>query len=377
MSLPRRFVTVSRVLVADLLRSSYSAQSDRCHLNEAIEWLYRSQDVTDCAGSSASYNLILGWQGPYPETTGYIASTLFEHARLYHCEESRKRAISMCDWLLSTQLKEGGFPGGTNPTPESAMNVFNTGQIVLGLVDAYQETGNREYKSAVERACRWLVDEQAPMGYWNSFDYKAEVHSYTSRIAWSLLRGWEVTGIDDFRTAALSNIQWVITQQTPNSWFRDSAFVSGDKPFLHTIAYTIRGLLESSRFLEDSLGFREAKRAADTLLDIQKEQGPLRGAYSETWDGVRYYCLTGNAQVATIWLRLFDLTGESHYHAAARQEIDFLKTIHRLTGPPEIRGGLKGSHPIWGKYMYLRYPNWATKFLVDAIMKIDSMEDPQ
>jgi hypothetical protein len=33
-----------------------------------------------------------------------------------------------------------------------------------------------------------------------------------------------------------------------------------------------------------------------------------------------------------------------------------------------IRGGVKVSDPIWGSYMTYRYPNWAVKFFVDAIM---------
>jgi hypothetical protein len=33
-----------------------------------------------------------------------------------------------------------------------------------------------------------------------------------------------------------------------------------------------------------------------------------------------------------------------------------------------VRGGLKGSHPIWGRYMFGTYPNWAAKFLMDALL---------
>ena len=33
------------------------------------------------------------------------------------------------------------------------------------------------------------------------------------------------------------------------------------------------------------------------------------------------------------------------------------------------RGALKGSHPINGGYMTYRYPNWASKFFIDALLK--------
>ena len=32
------------------------------------------------------------------------------------------------------------------------------------------------------------------------------------------------------------------------------------------------------------------------------------------------------------------------------------------------KGGLKGSHPYWGRYISFRQPNWATKFFIDAIL---------
>jgi len=37
-------------------------------------------------------------------------------------------------------------------------------------------------------------------------------------------------------------------------------------------------------------------------------------------------------------------------------------------GPPETRGGIKGSFPIFGQYGTYQYLNWACKFFVDANM---------
>ena len=35
---------------------------------------------------------------------------------------------------------------------------------------------------------------------------------------------------------------------------------------------------------------------------------------------------------------------------------------------PNICGAIKGSQPIWGGYAPFTYPNWATKFFVDAML---------
>ena len=46
-----------------------------------------------------------------------------------------------------------------------------------------------------------------------------------------------------------------------------------------------------------------------------------------------------------------------------------------LDGPPEIRGGIKGSFPIDGQYGQYEYLNWAAKFFADALM-IDHNDRP-
>jgi uncharacterized protein YyaL (SSP411 family) len=79
--------------------------------------------------------------------------------------------------------------------------------------------------------------------------------------------------------------------------------------------------------------------------------------------------------MAVIWYRLFEATGEKRYRRAADETVAFLKRKQRMDGPPEVRGGLKGSHPVWQRYMYLRYPNWATKFLADALLLSETFSD--
>ena len=49
--------------------------------------------------------------------------------------------------------------------------------------------------------------------------------------------------------------------------------------------------------------------------------------------------------------------------------LDYVLTVHDITTKNNnIRGAVKGSHPIWGDYTPLAYPNWATKFLIEALM---------
>jgi len=352
-------------------------ESDDTHLDAAIEWLCHSQDVTDTGGSAASYNLLLGWEGPYPETSGYIVPTLFEYADRVDDDAVRERAIAMAEWTLATQHEQGSFPGGTGGDGDP--NAFNTGQIILGLAEAYRQTGDQRYRDAVRDACDWLVDAQSPTGHWADHDYKSRPHVYTARVAWPLLVGADVLGreTEPYRRAARRNLEWVVDNQRSNGWFDRASFGAGESPFLHTIAYTIRGLLEGGCLLDDDELFQSGKRAADALLTIQSNEGSLKGSYDETWTPGWYHCLTGNAQMALAWARLYEFTGNHDYLVGARTAVQFCKRHQSLGGAAATSGGLPGSYPIVGRYMYLRYPNWGAKFFADALLKLAELDgDP-
>jgi hypothetical protein len=34
----------------------------------------------------------------------------------------------------------------------------------------------------------------------------------------------------------------------------------------------------------------------------------------------------------------------------------------------DLRGAIKGSQPVWGAYSRLTFPNWATKFFIEAML---------
>lgn len=367
------------LLVADVVRDlcgrRTSTRPNRHHLDESIRWLFRSQNATGGGGSAASYNPILGWDGPYPETSGYIIPTLYEYDSRFGSPEARRRATAMARWLLTTQKSTGGFPEGVAPSPDTTPSVFNTGQILLGLVRAYEETGDESFREAVRRAAEWLVSVQHEDGYWDAYDYRDTVHSYSSRIGWSLLVAADVIDEERLRDAGYRNLSWVAGRRLGNGWFADASFDSTGDPYLHTIAYTIRGLLEGAVVLDDATLFEAARESADRLLEVQERDGVLRGEYDSTWHGSSYYCLTGNAQVAVVWLRLADVTGRRRYRSAAEREVEFLKTVHRVDAPLPIRGGLPGSYPIWKPYLRFRYPNWATKFFADALLRLETETD--
>src|SRR5439155_681775 len=132
-----------------------------------------------------------------------------------------------------------------------------------------------------------------------------EARSYYSEVSWALLLLWRLTGLDRYREAAIRNLEWVVGQQAPNGFFCRSGFELGKPAVLHTIAYTIQGVLESGYLLEDSALEASARNAAETLALLQEHSGILRGSYDDEWRaGTTSRCLTGLAQMGVVWRRL-------------------------------------------------------------------------
>jgi hypothetical protein len=63
---------------------------------------------------------------------------------------------------------------------------------------------------------------------------------------------------------------------------------------------------------------------------------------------------------------LYRYTGERRYRDAAYRANRFVRRSVDVRGPDEIRGGVKGSHPVDGAYGRYQYLNWAVKFTIDA-----------
>lgn len=372
MSMRKRVNSASSTIWRDIRGIESDIQSRETHLNAAVDWIRASQDATDGGGSSANYNLVLGWDDPYPETTGYLVPTLYDVADQYGEPELSDRAERMARWLLSVQLESGGFPAGTYSGDEQDPSVFNTGQILRGIVRASQETGEKGFQESAVAAVEWLDEVQQPGGYWDEYDYRRTSHSYASRISWSVLEAATKFNIDIGYEVAAANLSWVLEQCSENGWYERCSFDGSGPAYLHTIAYTIRGLLESANFLDGELaerGYRAAKIGADELLSNQQQNGIPYGKYDSHWTAVSdYRCLTGNAQIGIVWARLYEQTGDDQYRTALNQTVRYLKSAQTMHGPETIYGGLRGSDPVWGRYMYLRYPNWAAKFLIDILL---------
>jgi len=370
---PWRPLHVRLVLDEFSNRRKQPVDSHRKHLVATIEWLCRAQDArrgeTDAGGVSAGWSFEDGWLPSYPETTGYIIETFIEAARRLGQPDLEKRAGRMIDWELSIQQADGAFPGHFGE-PGSRPVIFNTGQIMHGMNVGFEQFGRRECLEAAVRAGHWLDAQQDDDGAFRKFEHNNVPHVYNTRGTWALVKTAQLAGDDRLRRAAIRNLDWALAQQTPSGWFARNAFVEGRQPFTHTIAYAIRGFLESGLLLGDERYVDAAVRAARGVAGKQRADGWLPGTFGEGWVSQdNYCCLTGVAQICICWSRLRDAAGEQNFEANIESGIAYLKSSQRLDDPvDEVRGGIAGSWPIWGAYSRFEFPNWAAKFFADALM---------
>lgn len=365
---------VAEIILHDLFKNQQFALDNSKHIKEAARWLCNAQDSTNDGGVSEGYHLYHGWLPSYPETTGYVIETFFDYFNLTDDESIKKRAVKMADWLVAIQNDDGSIPDSYF----KKKMVFDTGQVIFGFVRAFKEMNEIKYKESAIKAGDWLLKAQEEDGNWKKFAVDGIPHTYYSRVAWSLAQLHSITNEDKYIIACKKNIEWAIQQQEGNGWFNKASFNLKNhiRPFTHTIAYTIRGILEAGLYFDEERYIGAAIKAADSLVDNISEDGFIPGTYDNLWNGdYNFSCLTGNAQLAIIFLKIFMKTRNKKYYTAGEKINRYLKLKQELRiRNKNIHGAIAGSHPIWGKYIHFTYPNWAAKFFIDSLILEDKVQ---
>jgi hypothetical protein len=336
----------------------------------AIAWIERAQDADPSGGVPAVYAPLRGWSPPYPETTGYIIPTFLALAVRLDRPLLMQRAIRMGEWLLRIQNPDGAFPGGVwVAVKRERESIFNSGQILYGLVALWKATGELRWRDAGLRCARWLLSNQDADGAWRRFAYRDTLHVYKTRVAWAMgLAGkhWDDAQLID---GATRNIENALSFQDERGWFEHASFDADTAPVLHTFVYTVQGVLEAGLVLGRQDFVDRAVLSSQALAQSQSADGSLPGRVQRDFAGGGFRCLTGIAQQVIVWGRLRqigDTRGRWREHSAAA--LAYLRGV-QVRKPGHVNdGGFAGSRPVWGPYMRLRYPNWAVKFYLDAVI---------
>ncbi len=350
---------------------AFTLEEKKEALGKAVSWLLRAQKMMKDDGFG-SYRLTDGWSDSYPETSGYIIPTLIRYSKMIDDTEILNKAIAAGDWLIGIQKKSGGWQGGKMNENQQEV-VFNSGQIIRGLLEIYLINDNDKYLGSSVKAGNWLCSVQHKEGYWKKYTPLNEARVYDSYVDVPLLKLWKMTGDKKYKDAAIKNLNWIVEKkQHKNGWFEDcdNTVKRNNKPILHTIAYTIDGLLNSGQILDDDKYIEAGKKAADILLSVFMEKHYLNGRYDHNWKGTEYLMTTGYAQMGVVWFKLYEITGNKKYFDNACKINDLLVIVQnrKIKKDKNTKGALTGSVPLWGRYELFGFPNWATKYFADSLM---------
>lgn len=357
-------------------RPSGPVQPDLVHLRAAAAWLAAAQDSQPDGGISGRYRLASGWTSSYPETTGYLIPTMLGLAGRLDRAEWEGRAERAVQFLLDVQLDSGAFPGGEIAENRDQPSPFNTAQILNGLNAFAIARRDERVRAAAERAAAWLVSVQDTDGAYRKHFYWTPA-SYSAHLSCWLAEHAVLHDDATARAAAERHLDWVLAlQDRETGWFERSGFSEVEQEariaVLHTIAYTIWGVLLLGLLLKREDAVAGAHRAAMSVLRRLEVSRALPGFLDSRWRGVHQpACLTGNVQMALIWLKLHEaVEADGRLVNAALLAIDEVKKAQDLgSANPGIRGGIPGSFPLWGDYIPLAIPNWAAKFFLDSLFE--------
>jgi len=341
-------------------------------LVSAANWIGFSERPS--GGSSAQYTPAIGWSKSYPETTGYLIPTLLNVAKKTGDRSHSARAYRFGEWLLAIQNSDGSWNGGQYPNRAPKPSIFNTGQILKGLVSLSRDSGDKIWLDAAERGARWLVDGLGPDYLWKGGDYLSNTTpSYYIHVFWPILEVYSLRPSSKILIPTSKGVRALAERRLHNGVISGWSFENSKPAFTHTIAYTIRGFQECGRILDDPYLFNCIDEALDILMRRSELRGgALPGSFDENWQvGGDFVCLTGNLQIAKCLLIREEKSPDLRLVNAAARMIDYVCKKQQLYSPVHgLRGGIPGSSPFCGPYMSMRYPNWAAKYFCDAIMAL-------
>lgn len=349
--------------------TSNGQTDDKVHLEAAAAFILRSIQQGHGRASSKGYKVGKGWMPPYRETTGYIVPTLLDLADNLDRPDLASTAERLGDWLAQVQEPGGGFVERDLRQADKPV-VFNTGQILHGFNALILRRGRQDLVPSARRAGDFIVSSADDTGSFVRNEHYDMAHAYNVRSAWALLTLGRILGEKAYENVALANADWTVAQQTANGFFRNNIFQPGWNANTHGIAYVLQGLIEIHCISGRESYLAAVRRAAESIVSAYSANGYLASEIGENWEfRSRHLCLTGCAQLAIVFFRLYVLEGEKRFLDTGLSLLADVAATQDVTsrGSPQY-GGIKGSLPIYGRYAPLQYPNWATKFFIDALL---------
>ena len=269
------------------------------------------------------------------DVTGYIIVSLLDYADRFGDASVRDRALRMARWEASVQMPSGAVQAGPVCAPERQLPaVFNTGMVLQGFVAVLRHVADGRILAAARRAADFLVSDIGPDGHFRTHGPNVSQHrvkTYNCLCAWPLYLLGEHSGDHQYCEAALRAVEASLGERRANGWFANNCLDWPEALLLHTIGYTLQGILEVGA-LEKSDRLVDAVRGTvEKLLPRMRSDGFIAGRFDEDWEPACFSaCLTGSAQSRRRLLPTLRDFGRSSFSHGGDRLVNFLKALQCL-----------------------------------------------
>ena len=297
---------------------------------KAISWI-EANTIVEKTGKSIinNTNCLKG----YPEVTGYYIPTLIRWGY-------RELAIDYAKWLMSIQHDDGSWYDTFAQMPY----VFDTAQILKGLLAAYSIWPDENVKNSIIKGAMWLAGNIQHDGRFKAADESIwkMPKAYSELIHLYCLSPIREVGIQFSKPELLKMVDLSIDYYKQNHMEEILHF----DLLSHFYAYVMEALVD--------LGELElAKIAMNNIANFQTEDGAVPG-----YNDVHWVCSTGLFQLALTWFRVGDIErGNKAFSYACRLQNE--------------SGGWYGSYPSVedesNDYFAASEISWAVKYFLDAL----------
>src|SRR5262249_3543635 len=124
---------------------------------------------------------------------------------------------------------------------------FNTGMVLDGLCSAFEASKDQRFIIAGRHSGDYLISDMTADGYFKTngqFVTPGAIKTYNCLCAWSMYRLGVLAGDGTYKLQAIRAVEAAIRQQQTNGWFANNCLTRSKAPLLHTISYTLQGILE-------------------------------------------------------------------------------------------------------------------------------------
>jgi malonyl-CoA O-methyltransferase len=257
--------------------------------------------------------------------TGYFIPSLLAW-------NEQDRASAYGAWLSSCQANDGSWDGPNG----DGRYVFDTGQVVKGLLALAKATGDDVWRDPIYRACDWMCSTISDSGE----PVAADVGKWGDAVPLGVL----LYAFQAVRDAGnyLEEPRWSSAVDRAINWLLAQPALTDFTHLSHFHAYILESLCD--------LGHHDrAREGLEAVARFQRRNGAVPG-----YPNVRWVCSTGLFQYAIVWYKLGERErGDLAFNYAAKLQ--------------NRSGGWYGSYGWFAKYFPKTEISWAVKYFLDAL----------